>query len=192
MTSVSGAVVWSAKYSSFGEASVEVGTVTNNLRFAGQYLDAETGLHYNYKRYYDPTTGRYLTPDPIGFEGDINFFVYVQNNPVNILDALGLDPYSNVPIPNAGDFVGVINHFLNFYNAVNLTNQTTQQINALARTIKCDEPKEAHVCFDPGPPPRDVTVGLGSAIYSKKIKCVIFEIVGTKDCCDEELSWRQG
>ncbi|MFC1504927.1 RHS repeat-associated core domain-containing protein [Thermodesulfobacteriota bacterium] len=35
------------------------------FRLAGQYFDAETGLHYNYHRYYDPSIGRYLRPDPI-------------------------------------------------------------------------------------------------------------------------------
>ena len=59
MTSVNGAVVWNATYSSFGEANVDItSTITNNLRFPGQYEDEETGLHYNYHRYYDPTTGR--------------------------------------------------------------------------------------------------------------------------------------
>jgi large repetitive protein len=91
MTSVNGAVVWSAKYSSFGEASIDAGsTVTNNLRFPGQYYDSETGLHYNYHRYYDPSAGRYLTPDPIGLEGGINLFAYVENNPSNNTDPYGL------------------------------------------------------------------------------------------------------
>ena len=65
MTSVSGAVVWSAKYSSFGEASIDVESVTNNLRFPGQYWDGETGLHYNYHRYYDSATNRYTSFDPL-------------------------------------------------------------------------------------------------------------------------------
>jgi len=90
MTSVSGAVVWSANYSSFGEASVEVGTVSNNLRFAGQYYDAETGLHYNYQRYYDPATGRYMTADMIGFAGGVNLFAYAEHNPINKIDPQGL------------------------------------------------------------------------------------------------------
>jgi len=90
MTSVSGAVVWSAAYSSFGEATIDFDTVENNLRFAGQYFDAETSLHYNYHRYYDPATGRYLTPDPIGLAGGINLFAYVQNNPINKIDPQGL------------------------------------------------------------------------------------------------------
>jgi RHS repeat-associated protein len=91
MTAVNGAVVWSAKYSSFGKADIDLSsTVTNNLRFAGQYYDAETGLHYNYHRYYDPKTGRYLTPDPIGLAGGINLFKYSENNPINLIDPWGL------------------------------------------------------------------------------------------------------
>ena len=90
VTSVSGAVVWSSKYSSFGEASIDVGTVTNNLRFPGQYYDQETGLHYNYHRYYNSATGRYLRVDPIGLTGGINPYVYVQNNSITNIDPLGL------------------------------------------------------------------------------------------------------
>ena len=65
------------------------GIVTNNLRFAGQYYDVETGLHYNYHRHYDPSVGRYLAADPIGLDGGINLFVYVQNDPVNFVDPEG-------------------------------------------------------------------------------------------------------
>ena len=90
MTDGSGAVVWAADYLPFGQADVNVGTVVNNLRFAGQYYDAETGLHYNYHRYYDPQLGRYLRADPIGLKGGINPYLYVQNNPVNWIDPLGL------------------------------------------------------------------------------------------------------
>ena len=87
---MSGAVVWSTIYDSFGKATINTGVVTNNLRFAGQYFDAETGLHYNYHRYYDPSTGRYLNPDPIGLAGGINLFAYVGGNPINDVDPLGL------------------------------------------------------------------------------------------------------
>lgn len=58
--------------------------------YAGQYYDEKTGLHYNYHRYYDPKTGRYLTPDPIGLAGGINLFVYAGNNPINAIDPYGL------------------------------------------------------------------------------------------------------
>jgi RHS repeat-associated protein len=90
MTNGSGGVVWAADYLPFGQADVTVDTVENNLRFAGQYYDQETGLHYNYHRYYDPTLGRYLRADPIGLEGGINLYAYVENNPVNAIDPLGL------------------------------------------------------------------------------------------------------
>ena len=58
--------------------------------YPGQYYDQETGLHYNYFRYYNPQTGRYITPDPIGLEGGINLFAYVQNDPMNFIDPWGL------------------------------------------------------------------------------------------------------
>jgi RHS repeat-associated protein len=69
--------------------------------YAGQYYDAETGLHYNYHRYYDPSLGRYLRADPIGLAGGINPYAYVQVNPLNRIDPLGLSWASAVIGPIA-------------------------------------------------------------------------------------------
>lgn len=83
--------VWEAEYLPFGQALVNANSsVVNNVRLPGQYYDAETELHYNYHRYYDPKTGRYLTGDPIGLVGGINLYAYASNNPVNWIDPWGL------------------------------------------------------------------------------------------------------
>ena len=89
IVNTSGTVVWKAAYQSFGKAQILIETITCNIRFKGQYFDAETGLHYNWHRFYNPKTGNYLTPDPIGLEGGINLWTYVQNNPVNYIDPWG-------------------------------------------------------------------------------------------------------
>ena len=60
------------------------------LRFAGQVFDADTGLHYNYFRDYDPWTGRYIQSDPIGLEGGLNTFTYAIGNPIGYTDPQGL------------------------------------------------------------------------------------------------------
>ncbi|MBI0329105.1 RHS repeat-associated core domain-containing protein [Burkholderia plantarii] len=73
------------------EAARKAG-IANPLRFAGQYFDRETGLHYNRHRYYDPTSGRFVSKDPIGLVGSINVYAYGSNNPIGRVDPLGLDP----------------------------------------------------------------------------------------------------
>lgn len=67
---------------------------TYNLRFPGQYYDAETGLNYNYFRDYNPATGRYVESDPIGLGGEqLSTYAYVGGNPVSLIDPLGLKPW---------------------------------------------------------------------------------------------------
>ena len=97
-TNQAGEIVWAWNGDAFGQTLANedpIGSGTNtaiNLRFAGQYFDVETALHYNYFRYYDPSTGRYITSDPIGLEGGLNTFGYVEGNPTNSLDPVGLAP----------------------------------------------------------------------------------------------------
>ena len=63
-----------------------------NLRYPGQYYDVETGLFYNWHRYYSPALGRYITNDPIGLVGGLNTYSYVGNAPLVWSDRWGLIP----------------------------------------------------------------------------------------------------
>ena len=58
--------------------------------FPGQYFDQESGLHYNYFRSYDPSTGRFVSSDPVGLGGGLNLYAYAGADPVNYMDPLGL------------------------------------------------------------------------------------------------------
>ena len=93
MTDAQGNTVWKGEFSTWGETQQEQGNaqlaVPQNLRFQGQYLDRETGLHYNLFRYYDPAAGRYTQPDPIGLAGGLNTYSYV-GDPMVWVDPLGL------------------------------------------------------------------------------------------------------
>jgi len=90
MTDEAGMVQWKAHYAPFGKAVIVIGNIVQNIRLPGQYYDEETGLHYNYFRYYDPETGRYITSDPIGLQGGLNTYSYVGGNPLMFIDPFGL------------------------------------------------------------------------------------------------------
>jgi len=66
-----------------------------NPRFPGQYFDKETNLHYNYFRYYEPETGRYISPDPIGLMGGVNVYGYASASPLMRFDQYGLLDITN-------------------------------------------------------------------------------------------------
>jgi RHS repeat-associated protein len=83
-------VVWKAQVDELGRADVERAAFELNIRGSQQYIDKESGLHYNTHRYFDTTTGRYLSPDPIGQLGGLNLYAFVDGDPINFVDRLGL------------------------------------------------------------------------------------------------------
>ncbi|AXI43754.1 RHS repeat domain-containing protein [Sulfitobacter sp. SK011] len=79
-TDSTGAKVWEAMYLPFG--GVQVSTGPNiELRFPGQWFQSESGLHQNWMREYDPTTGRYIQADPLGLVEGASVYGYVLQNP---------------------------------------------------------------------------------------------------------------
>ncbi|EBX6014540.1 hypothetical protein EVG59_04315 [Salmonella enterica subsp. enterica serovar Dortmund] len=91
MTDSDGEIVWETGYQVWGNTIQEKdhGGVEQNLRYQGQYLDRETGLHYNIHRYFDPDVGRFTTTDPISIAGGLNLYQYAPN-PLGWIDPLGL------------------------------------------------------------------------------------------------------
>jgi RHS repeat-associated protein len=91
LTDEGGKLVWQARYDVFGRAHVQVGgDLHQPFRLPGQYYDPESGLHYNVARYYDPSLGRFLSPDPLFLEGgSTNFYAYCNGDPINFIDPGG-------------------------------------------------------------------------------------------------------
>ncbi|HFD31364.1 MAG TPA: hypothetical protein ENJ28_01435 [Gammaproteobacteria bacterium] len=110
ITDESNTPIWSWMSDPFGETAPNEDVDGDgqrfefNLRFAGQYYDQETGLHYNYFRDYDPSTGRYVQSDPIGLAGGLNTYGYVEANPLYSIDPYGL---RKIGKPGAADNDGV-------------------------------------------------------------------------------------
>jgi RHS repeat-associated protein len=90
LTNPSGAIASTQTYDSFGTRTASTGTLTNSFQYTGREFDTETGLYFYRARYYDSVVGRFLSEDPIGFNGGNDFYAYVQNSPLIWTDPLGL------------------------------------------------------------------------------------------------------
>jgi len=92
LSDATGTMVQTYGYDAFGNVTVSgSGNVAQPFMFTGREYDAETSMYFYRARYYDPTVGRFVTKDPIGFGGgDYNLYGYVGNNPINFSDPDGL------------------------------------------------------------------------------------------------------
>lgn len=106
----SGNVANRYRYSPWGEPEVTSEGVANTLRFMGRERDEFSGLYYVRNRWYDPHLGRFISEDPIGLNGGINWYTYAGNSPTNALDPLGLckeDGSTTVFAPVHGNVAGI-------------------------------------------------------------------------------------
>jgi RHS repeat-associated protein len=107
MTDAAKVTTWQATWKPWGEVQTLSGTNSNNLRFPGQYFQIETGLHYNHHRMYDPVTGRYTQPDPLGFVDGPSVYAYAGNSPSMNVDREGrqfLPSYPEFAVRKIGDY----------------------------------------------------------------------------------------
>jgi len=90
LTNWAGAVAASYTYDTFGSLAASSGSVVNPFRYTAREWDAETGLYFYRARYFDQTSGRFLSEDPLQFGAGSNFYPYVFNNPTALGDPSGL------------------------------------------------------------------------------------------------------
>ena len=91
LSNAAGSVANTYTYDSFGKLTGSTGSLTNPFQYTARDFDTESGLYYMRARYFDPTTGRFLTEDPIGAAGgSLNFYSYALGDPVNASDPTGL------------------------------------------------------------------------------------------------------
>lgn len=95
LTDMNQSIANSYTYDPFGTVLSEQETIQQPFKFVGEYgvMAEPDGLYYMRARYYDPSVGRFISEDPLGVDGgDVNLYVYVQNNPINGIDPHGLTP----------------------------------------------------------------------------------------------------
>jgi RHS repeat-associated protein len=92
LSNTAGALAQTYTFDSFGKQTASSGSLTNPSRYTAREFDTETNLYYNRARYLDPSTGRFLSEDPVRYLGGPNFYAYAQNNTPDLADPLGLSP----------------------------------------------------------------------------------------------------
>ncbi len=129
LTDAGQTIVASYRYDAFGNLVGQTGTVINPYRFAGRELESLSGLYYNRARYYEPATGRFLTPDPLpgilSWPSSQNRYPYALNNPVGYTD-----PTGKALVVVIGIGVGIIIVGRWIWNLCDTTASTVQSVRA--------------------------------------------------------------
>src|ERR1700676_1896324 len=88
LSNAAGSIANTYTYDSFGKLTASTGSLVNPFQYTARESDTETGLYYYRARYYDSSTGRFLSEDPIAFDGDaVDFYGYAYGNATNFSDA---------------------------------------------------------------------------------------------------------
>jgi RHS repeat-associated protein len=103
-TNASGVKTWTDTYTPFGGVHTSTGA-RPSARFPGQWFQSESGLHQNWMRDYDPTTGRYLQADPLGLVDGASVYGYVRQSPMMLIDPRG--EFAGLPGALAGALIGM-------------------------------------------------------------------------------------
>ena len=154
-----GNIRWAAQYTAFGQTSIISSgdsAINSNLRLPGQYADSESGLYYNWQRYYDANTGRYISSDPIGLAGGLNRYAYVEGNPIGWVDPSGLK---------------VLNP-----NNYPVSAEVMKALKELNRLIGCDK----DIVITGGDRPKDASIGAGSNSTHTEGKAADIVVPGQK------------
>jgi RHS repeat-associated protein len=160
VTGDDGAILDSYEYDAFGAATVVSGADDNPFRFVGGLgvLDDMNGLQFMRQRYFASCEGRFITSDPVRFSGgDINLYRYGVNNPINLIDPVGLKIFT-IGGPKGWEVLYAINEDGSQYVGVGRGDGWGAYVNADTGAISIDIITKyiASIAYDPG----DVTPGL--------------------------------
>jgi RHS repeat-associated protein len=182
-TNAAGHTVWRWNSDAFGAAPADEdpdgnGSPTQiNLRFPGQYFDRETGLHYNWMRYYDPQTGRYISSDPIGLDGGLNTYGYAAGNPLAFADPAGLCPICYVAYAVGRQAIFYVGRIATRFLATRFGQALTASVPLIELANLAQEDSPAGICKNPVKMDRilDTRSGIQSLTHQNGIYEVIYE-----------------
>ncbi len=124
LSNTAGSLAQTYTFDSFGKQTASSGSLTNPFQFTGREFDGETSLYFYRARYFDSAAGRFLSEDPMRFFESPNFYAYVENNPLNLIDTSGLQAQrpDNLPLGTPQQYWGPFSD--GFNEALNRLNNT--------------------------------------------------------------------